>query len=541
MSHVNSIVDNFATEQCTYCKRIGVDDRSISHWRHCTSSPGLIWQCTCQLISGFSRNASFEILPKHIQQCPKGVTALVAEYVLTAQDTPLLTATYHGFLDLTIQLWPGDNIDRQQTASALCIAASRGHEQTILTLMALGADINEQKENGDNVLTSACIHDQAEIVKFLVNSTDINLNHNRKSDGATPLLLACRKNAIECVRHLLTDEMLLLHLSIKNGRSPLFIACFYGHTELVRMLVEYSKAQTEPVACTHPLAKWTIYNQCDFKMYSPLYVAAQNGYSEIVEMLVLNGADFNHTDRRGRTALWIASLRGYIDVVRVLLSLRDIEVDRRDRSGVTPLWAACQKGADEVVQLLLNPPNGVPADVNLENIRGFSPLAIAACNGHLECMESLIRHQAVVNRPLIQGANPLFLASQNGHKEAVMMLLEHHADVDQMRASDGSTALMIATHNGHLEIVDILMDAKADPMVLGHDGFRAFDYAAMGETWSHLKIAQLLYYDVMERMSSKQIAEFVQSANDQHETTPLHLALLVGIEKLWPDVSWEEI
>merc|ERR1712228_988202 len=64
-------------------------------------------------------------------------------------------------------------------------------------------------------------------------------------------------------------------------------------------------------------------------------------------------------EQRGHTPLWISALRGHVEVVRVLLSHPNIDIDYKDLSGVTALWAACQNNNSEVVELLLHPRNVV--------------------------------------------------------------------------------------------------------------------------------------------------------------------------------------
>ena len=88
-------------------------------------------------------------------------------------------------------------------------------------------------------------------------------------------------------------------------------------------------------------------------------MAAQNGHTAIVTLLLQNKADVNQAEQRGHMPLWISALRGHVEVVRVLLSHPNIDIDYQDLSGVTARWAACQNHNSEVVELLLHPRNVV--------------------------------------------------------------------------------------------------------------------------------------------------------------------------------------
>ena len=58
----------------------------------------------------------------------------------------------------------------------------------------------------------------------------------------------------------------------------------------------------------------------------------------------------------GRTALYIASIKGFLEVVQVLLLHPGINVNQaRTNYGDTPLYVASQEGHVEVVKALLSP------------------------------------------------------------------------------------------------------------------------------------------------------------------------------------------
>lgn len=76
------------------------------------------------------------------------------------------------------------------------------------------------------------------------------------------------------------------------------------------------------------------------------------GHAEIVEHLLDNGANVNHADADGRTALSVAALcapsnHGYATVVSILLD-RGASVDHQDREGMTPLLVAAFEGHRQV-------------------------------------------------------------------------------------------------------------------------------------------------------------------------------------------------
>jgi len=85
---------------------------------------------------------------------------------------------------------------------------------------------------------------------------------------------------------------------------------------------------------------------------TPLFMASTKGYTEIVKLLLASNADVNIISVSGATALLGASIQGHAEVVRILLAAK-ADVDFASKSGETALIAASGRGHVDVVKLLL--------------------------------------------------------------------------------------------------------------------------------------------------------------------------------------------
>nr|7B6W_AAA Chain AAA, Alpha-1B adrenergic receptor,alpha1B adrenergic receptor,Alpha-1B adrenergic receptor,alpha1B adrenergic receptor,Alpha-1B adrenergic receptor,alpha1B adrenergic receptor,Alpha-1B adrenergic receptor,alpha1B adrenergic receptor [Homo sapiens] len=148
-----------------------------------------------------------------------------------------------------------------------------------------------------------------------------------------------------------------------------------------------------------------------------------------------------------------AARKGQDDEVRILLA-NGADVNTADETGFTPLHLAAWEGHLGIVEVLLK--NG--ADVNANDERGHTPLHLAAYTGHLEIVEVLLKNGAGVNATDVIGTAPLHLAAMWGHLEIVEVLLKNGADVN---AQDkfGKTPFDLAIDNGNEDIAEVLQKA----------------------------------------------------------------------------------
>lgn len=70
----------------------------------------------------------------------------------------------------------------------------------------------------------------------------------------------------------------------------------------------------------------------------------------IVDVLILHNANVNVLNKKGSTALHLATGLGHASVVESLLNHPEIDVEVQDASGLSPIHVAAARGQAEVLQ-----------------------------------------------------------------------------------------------------------------------------------------------------------------------------------------------
>uniref|UniRef100_A0A4W3KAD2 Ankyrin repeat domain 6b n=1 Tax=Callorhinchus milii TaxID=7868 RepID=A0A4W3KAD2_CALMI len=213
-----------------------------------------------------------------------------------------------------------------------------------------------------------------------------------------------------------------------------------------------------------------------------LLIAAHKGQTDNVVQLINKGAKIAVT-KHGRTPLHLASYKGHIDVVRILLKA-SCDLDIQDDSDQTALHRAAVVGNTEVISALIHE----GAALDRQDKDGNTALHEAAWHGFSQSVKLLVKAGANVHAKNQAGNIALHLACQNGHSQSSRVLMLGGSRPDT-KNSMGDTCLHIAVRYNHVTIVRILLSAFCSVSQKNQAGDTPLHIAA---ALNHKKMARLL-------------------------------------------------
>jgi uncharacterized protein len=154
-------------------------------------------------------------------------------------------------------------------------------------------------------------------------------------------------------------------------------------------------------------------------------IATDRNDIAMVKLFLEYGADINvASDKIDNTPIMIASVKGYKDIIQLLVEKSNPDMTILNGYGGTALIPACERGHVDVVRLLLEKTN---VKVNHINKLGWTALleAIILSNGgksQQEIVRLLLAHGANKSIADKNGVTPLEHAKQKGFKELVDIL-----------------------------------------------------------------------------------------------------------------------
>lgn len=152
----------------------------------------------------------------------------------------------------------------------------------------------------------------------------------------------------------------------------------------------------------------------------PLQEAAEQGDLELIKRSLDGGSDISELSEAGDPALVLASLKGRVDAVALLLE-RGADIEVRNKGGLTALHAASYAGNLDVVKLLV----AKGAAVNdAKNFYKMSPLHAAAEEGHADVVAFLLANKADIEAAERNGYTPLTQAGWRGYWDVAELLMK---------------------------------------------------------------------------------------------------------------------
>lgn len=234
-----------------------------------------------------------------------------------------------------------------------------------------------------------------------------------------------------------------------------------------------------------------------FSLGTVFLSAVTSGDVEEVKKLLAKGADINHQNVDGLTALHQACIDENYDLVNFLVD-HGARLDIRDNEGWSALHAAASCGSVEIAQCLLD--HG--ADVSAVNNEGELPLDLA----EEEDMEDLLTDE--IERLGID------VDQARGLEEKVMLedaqSWTNSKTINEIKDKSGATALHVAASKGYVQVIGLLVQLGVDINAKDVDGWTPLHAAVH---WGQNDACELL---------AEHGANF--SARNKMGSTPIDLA-----------------
>ncbi|HET7360032.1 MAG TPA: ankyrin repeat domain-containing protein [Rhodanobacteraceae bacterium] len=218
--------------------------------------------------------------------------------------------------------------------SVLMLAAQQPATRLLRALIAHGADLNRRHGAMSVLLATAragCQGRAETVMTLLANGADVTAVD---SEGNTALHYIARSDELGIAAMLLDAETPLDALN-RHGESPLAVACRAGNWPMAELLLQHRS----------PLAG----EGAEPALVAAAGIAADDPRG--VGMLLKHKARVDARNALGRTALMAAALEGHRGIVDALLAAR-ADVDLADAHGTTALMEAARAGAHDVVGAL---------------------------------------------------------------------------------------------------------------------------------------------------------------------------------------------
>lgn len=219
----------------------------------------------------------------------------------------------------------------------------------------------------------------------------------------------------------------------------------------------------------------------DPSVFSPMMFASRLGDVEALEVLLMQAeVNIDEQDENGFSPVMVAAKEGHVDAFRVLV-FAGANVKLRNKAGETGIMLSQSNSNSDLFEQVM-----LEFALEKGNAGGFYALHCAARRGELAAVRLLTARGCDVNMPDGDGYTPLMLAAREGHGLLCELLIAFGARCD-IKTHRGETAISLARANAKFgnEAENVILDELARVLVL--EGSYVMKHTKCGRGSPHRK------------------------------------------------------
>ena len=339
--------------------------------------------------------------------------------------------------------------------AALRLAVEKNRVKIACMLINNGANPRIKDENGITSLMIAAIKNYPSMASMLMKMNgDSSIKDNK---GNTALIHSVRENNTGVFRVLYNFKPSGSWCKAVIGKA-LFFALKLDHIEMAKILIE--KLNLEKRRLRNNSNEIKEIRKIQGKA---LYIALKSKHTEIAKLLIEQDADLEYSSYWDGTPLMLASARGYMDIVKLLIE-KGANVNAKKQED-TPLVMASARGHIDIAKFLIEKGAEVNSAVYPQN-----PML------HMGTVEYMIR-RIVLNEAdkneTVRECSALVSACGRGDFDLVKLLLEQGANANSRGMYDTAIFRVDKEHRSEedcIKLMKLLIEYGADINARGKHG-----------------------------------------------------------------------
>lgn len=199
-------------------------------------------------------------------------------------------------------------------------------EELISLLKAKPTMLDQIGNNGESLLMQLLYQKKIDLSKIVISQKK-----------KWTLFEAAASGQLKPLISILDKQPYLLNTLALDGFSALSLACFFGHLEVVKELLERG-------------ADMNLAANNESKIY-PIHAATASTNLDIIRLLLSNGTDVNAAQHGGFRAIHSATMHGNLAMLKLFLHY-NAEINVKTDTGITPLRFAMENEHNECSLIL---------------------------------------------------------------------------------------------------------------------------------------------------------------------------------------------